>query len=358
MNAVPYLVYKKCPKILKFLLQIMKRAWRDRVIPVSWQRGCIILIPKSSTKDLSDPSEFRPIALLNAEGRLFFTLMEWRLSDYMVSNGYLVSTVQKGFMRDVAGCVEHSETVYRAALDARTHGRDLCMSWIDLANAYGSVKHSLIHFSLEWYHVPEHFCELMWRYYEGLMASVMVGDAQTAWFRFGIGVFQGCTISTVLFNAAFNTSFEHLTPLEEECGYQFRDQSRRMLRVLVTGYADDIGLLTGSRCGRDAFRNNELVLKRLQAWLEWTQSMKAKPKKCISSGLRHGEPFDPKLKVWSSGGEWFPKFMGDDHFKFLGKGLVKDISDSYAKMLVKQKFNSYTALIDGTLLSGIEKLWI
>jgi len=91
--------------------------------------------------------------------------------------------------------------------------------------------------------VPEHFCEHMWRYYEGLMASVMVGDAQTAWFRFGIGVFQGCTILTVLFNACFSTSFEHLTPLEEECGYQFRDQSRRMLRVLVTGYADDIGLL-------------------------------------------------------------------------------------------------------------------
>ena len=104
----------------------MKRAWRDRAIPVIWQRGCIILIPKSSTKDLSDPSEFRPIALLNAEGRLFFTLMVWRLSDCMISNGYLDSTVQKGFTRDVSGCVEHSETIYRAALDARTHGRDLC----------------------------------------------------------------------------------------------------------------------------------------------------------------------------------------------------------------------------------------
>jgi hypothetical protein len=64
------------------------------------------------------------------------------------------------------------------------------------------------------------------------------------------------------------------------------------------------------------------------------------------------------LKVWSSGGEWFPKFIGDHHFKLLGKRLVNDISDSYANMLVKQKFNSYTALIDGTLLSGIEKLWI
>ena len=52
--------------------------------------------------------------------------------------------------------------------------------------------------------------------------------------------------------------------------------------------------------------------------------------------------------------------MGDDHFQFLGKGkgLAEDISDSYATTLVKQKFNSYTALIDGTLLSGIEKLWI
>ena len=42
---------------------------------------------------------------------------------------YLDSTVQKGFMRDAAGCVEHSETIHRAALDARTHTRDLCMSW-------------------------------------------------------------------------------------------------------------------------------------------------------------------------------------------------------------------------------------
>ena len=65
-----------------------------------------------------------------------------------------------------------------------------------------------------------------------------------------------------MFNAGFNASFEHLTPLEEECGYQFRDQSTRVLRVLVTGDANDIGLLTGTRCGRDAFRNNELVLKR------------------------------------------------------------------------------------------------
>ena len=86
--------------------------------------------------------------------------------------------------------------------------------------------------------------------------------------------------------------------------------------------------------------------------------MKEKPKKCITSGLKHDERFEPKAKVWFSGGEWFPKFMGDGHFKVLGKRLIEAISDSYAKMLVKRKFNSYAALIDGTPLSGIGKLWI
>ena len=141
-------------------------------------------------------------------------------------------------MRGVPGCVKHSETIYRAALDARDHGRDLCVSWIDLANAYGSVKHSLIHFSLEWYWVPSGFCELMWKYYEGLMASVIVGTQQTPWFRFGKGVFQGCTVSTVLFNIAFNTSFEHLSVLEHECGHNFYAQkgAKRVIRVFQRQY--------------------------------------------------------------------------------------------------------------------------
>jgi len=123
--------------------------------------------------------------------------MEWRISNYLVSIGHLDIAIPKGFLREVGGCVEYSETVYRAALDARTHKRDLVISWIDLKNAYGSVKHSLIQFALEWYHVPKDFCELMWSYYEGLMAAVLVNGAVTSSFWFEVGVFQGCTVSTV-----------------------------------------------------------------------------------------------------------------------------------------------------------------
>ena len=101
----------------------------------------------------------------------------------------------------------------------------------------------------------------MWHYYEGLMASEMVGKLQTDWFWFGIGVFQGCTVSTVLFNAGFNTMFQHLQPLKEDCAYQIRYEKKdKPLRLLQTGYADDLALVTGTRMGVDAFANNEKVL--------------------------------------------------------------------------------------------------
>ena len=114
-------------------------------------------------------------------------------------------------MERIAGCIGQSETVHQAMLDAHLNKRNFCISWIDLANVFGSVHHSMILPTLEWYHVPLHFAKIVYLYYEGLVASVMVGPHQTKWFRFQIGVFQGCTLSAILFNAAFNTAFDKLS---------------------------------------------------------------------------------------------------------------------------------------------------
>ena len=66
LNGIPFLVYKKCPKVLDVLLEILNRVWKDKKIPSSWQKAIIVLLAKSD--DLKSPAEFRPIALLNAEG--------------------------------------------------------------------------------------------------------------------------------------------------------------------------------------------------------------------------------------------------------------------------------------------------
>ena len=133
-------------------------------------------------------------------------------------------------------------------------------------------------------------------------------------------------MSTVLFNDGFNTTFQHLQPLKEDCVYQFRYEKKgKPLRLLQTGYADDLAFVTGTRMGVDAFANNEKVLRRLQEWSEWTKSggtkgSVVKPKKCIAAGFRNGEPVDPKLKVWESEGVYYPRCLEPgEAFKFLGK---------------------------------------
>ena len=45
-------------------------------------------------------------------------------------------------------------------------------TWIDLANAYGSARHNLIQFALEWHHVPKFIQEPIFRYYEQLCATI------------------------------------------------------------------------------------------------------------------------------------------------------------------------------------------
>ena len=85
----------------------------------------------------------------------------------------------------------------------------------------------------------------MWKYYERLCAAVLVNGDVTPPFWFEVGVFQSCTVSTILFDVAFNTSFVHIQPIEKKCAYVFRNQK---VSVMQTGYA--------------AASNNELVLKK------------------------------------------------------------------------------------------------
>ena len=135
----------------------------------------------------------------------------------MLKNKLFDTTVQKGFVEKMAGCIDHSEILHHALLDDRENKRNICVSWLDLTNAYGSVRH-LISFTLEWYHVPHEFAEVIYQYYEGLCATVLVGNKFTCWFRCQIEVFQVCTLSTMLFDTAFNTVFQRVSALLSDLG--------------------------------------------------------------------------------------------------------------------------------------------
>jgi hypothetical protein len=367
-NSLSYLVYKRCPITVKYLHKIFRRIWDTQDVPESWASAFISLISKSDRR--SDPAEFRPIAVTNTAGKIFFTIISDRLQTFKVANNFIKRSIQKGFLSGVSGCVDHTFALWEALRDAKQEKRSIVVSWIDLANAFGSVRHNLIQFALNWYHVPPMIQALIFDYYEKLCATVITKDWSTGFFLFDIGCFQGCVLSTILFDAVFNLLLDFLQPLKKS-GYLFKDCG---VISFEKAYADDLALITKTAA------ENQVALDRMVVWLDWTGTMKAKPKKCIATAFRQFKRgtksinnfkpyhdtvyslYNPCLKIKGHlVGFIMDPSKGpfkDEHFKFLGRWIPGDLDEIQVKEKVLSEFRSYISLIDNSKLSGLLKIWL
>jgi hypothetical protein len=111
------------------------------------------------------------------------------LEKFMVGNTYIDTSVQKGFLKGMAGCVEHTFALFEEIKDAYSHHLQIVVDWLDFANAYGNVMHNLVQFALEWYHVPKWVCRMVFEYYERLVTKVVTKSWETAIFMFLCGLF-------------------------------------------------------------------------------------------------------------------------------------------------------------------------
>ena len=82
-------------------------------IPIQWQSAQeMIYIPKVSSPSENKLSDLRPIALLNVEGKLFFSLVSKHLEAHLIHNNeFKDNSTQKGCMEKIPGCWEHLSMV-------------------------------------------------------------------------------------------------------------------------------------------------------------------------------------------------------------------------------------------------------
>ena len=368
LNSLTYVPYKCCLSILETLHAIVKKIWRTRDIPDDWATAFIILLSK--TENLDNPADFRPIAITNTVGKIFFSVVSNRLQEFFIVNRF-ISNTQKGFLSGVPGCLEHSFTLFEALKDANLEQRQIVVTWIDLANAYGSIRHNLIQFALNWYHVPEFLQELIFNYYEKLKAKIKTNAWSTGFFLFDIGLFQGCVLSTILFDCVFQLLLDMLKPLSKR-GYTFKGTN---LTELAKAYADDLSLVTSTP------RDNQTALDTTDGFLAWSKTGKAKPSKCVSLAFRQFDPrsdsgkyiphskkiysaFDPLLRISNEPIRFIfdPRKKSDDlsrdHFKFLGRWIEMGLSESKIKTKVRSKFFHDMDKAEHCGVNGLMKLWL
>lgn len=354
-NGISYKIYKFLPSLQTFLHKLFNKVWTQAYIPQAWRVAAMKLLPK--TEDVTHPSKMRNIALSNVEGKIFFSILARRLQKHMLNNSFFDGQNQKGFISQIAGCVEHTSILQAVINDARSNKKALCISWLDFANAFGGVRHSLIQYALKRYSVPKHVRTIILSYYDRLFARVDCGSFTSNVFHYGIGVFQGCTASPILFNIVLQTLLDVLCR-ETQLSYSFtltKPDKSAVVSTLVPTFADDMALVTNSCEG------NQFLLNKFHQWLRWSKTMRLKVPKCLS--LAFGL-IGPSFNIW---GVFNPNLVvGDQHipvmspegFKYLGKYFDPSLSEELMKSKVQRQLLDWMTTVHKSPLLGVMRCWI
>ena len=202
-DRISYHHLKKMPSTHHFLATLFSKILlKNPKAPKEWCSAKITLIQKGGDK--STPENFRPIALTSAIGKLFNKLIATRLEHYLRRNGLLDTSLQKGFVTDTNGTIEYIFAMSAIIQNARAHNSPLAVTFLDLKNAFGSVSHSLIRDMLAHIRLPPEICSYINSTYSQLTAYVETKDWSTPCFPISKGVFQGDTLSPLIFLIAFN----------------------------------------------------------------------------------------------------------------------------------------------------------
>jgi hypothetical protein len=348
--GIQYKVYKLFPCAAKKLYLLCTRAHTERRTPSCWGHAFMVLLTKEG-KPTNHAKHMRNIACSSTAGKMFWSCMSSMLSPFLLKNGYIDPTINKGALLGIPGCLEHSWALMEALQNAKRSKRQIVVTLTDIANAYGSVKHNLIQFALAWYHVPSWFAETAFHYYENLVVFISTHDWSTAPFRYGVGVYQGCVIACLFFILVYQLVIDYVKA-HGVMPYTFKstlpDQS-----ILQQGFVDD------HNCSPHGAQFN---LNLICSILSWTRCLFLKPGKCYSFALgdrrSHGGAsygaFDPGLTISGKAVEFF----ADELHKYLGRLFSTDITNKGAYKLTLEFFSSALSRIDDAPITGPSKAWI
>ena len=343
-NQLPYKIYKKCPRLQQYLFSIISSTYSCGKVPLSWRISDGIFIPKVEIPNANVITDFRQIALMNCEGKLWWSMISDGLYKYLVTdNGFIDTKIQKGSIKNTPGCWEHTSMMWSALKHCKTNNKSLAALWLDLANAYGSVPHQLIIFALRRYRVPEKIIGLVIKYYWGLWGRSSSHAASSDWFQYEVGVFAGCTLSVILFLLAFNVVVEYL-----KYGGTARFVLPGDLEIEpFRAFMDDLSILTPS------VLETERALRRTDTVLKWAR-MKLKAQKSRSVVISSGKPLS--VAPFSVDGCPIPSLQ-EKPLKTLGRFYDSTISDEKSRDELKDKLLGGLRAIDKSHLSGFMKVW-
>eukprot|EP00924_Labyrinthula_sp_SR-Ha-C_P000558 augustus_masked-scaffold_27-processed-gene-2.4-mRNA-1 protein AED:1.00 eAED:1.00 QI:0/0/0/0/1/1/5/0/1086 len=195
-------------------------------------RGKVVYLYKQKGSK-NDPSNYRPISLLNTHFKLLTKIINNRIApilnklpDYQAGFRNNRSTIQK---------IEALDTIIKETLKQKIYLRIL---FIDFAKAFDSISHKFMKLALEEHHVPKKLIKLITILYDKTKVFVSDSGEKSSLVNIKKGVLQGDSLSPSIFILCLDSIMKRIKNNTLQ-GTSLHNQTFRYF-----AFADDLVILT------------------------------------------------------------------------------------------------------------------
>ena len=232
---------------LKILLQLLNTIWLTGKIPSSWKEATVVPIPKPN-KDLSDPTNYRPIALTSCLCKTMERMVNDRLV-WVLESKKLLSKFQCGFRKDHS-TLDHLVRFEHFIREAFARKKQVLAVFFDLEKAYDTTwKHGILTdlFDLEFRGRLPIFIQ---NFLSDRHFQVKSGSTFSNSYLQENGVPQGSILSPMLFNLKINNIMKSVSN-----------------NANASLFVDDFAVYIEGKHLKHLERSMQLCINKIQKWV-------------------------------------------------------------------------------------------
>ena len=128
------------------------------------------------------------IFLTSCVSKLFHRVLADKIGAYL-TNRFINPDIQKAFLKGINGCIEHNQLLQEVIAFSKSKKKTLHVTFFDLADAFGSISHTLISHSMKRFKLPVNTIRYVEALYSRLNGSVRGPGWTSEEFEFKRGAF-------------------------------------------------------------------------------------------------------------------------------------------------------------------------